>query len=64
LDVLQQQLGWAHLVRQLVALSEREGATGKLGRKPLAAAREVIRAHRRDLQAGHDLDWLRKQLQP
>lgn len=64
LDVLQQQLCWAHAIRQLVALSERQGAPGKLGRKLLDAAREVINAHRRYLQDDHDLDWLRAQLAP
>jgi transposase len=64
LDVLQQQLCWAHLVRQLVALSERHGAPGKLGRKLLAAAREVIKTHRRYLQDDHDLHWLGEQLAP
>jgi transposase len=38
LDVLQQQLCWAHVIRQLVALSERQRAPGKLGRKLLKAA--------------------------
>lgn len=42
LDVLQQQLCWAHIIRRLVELSERTGASGKLGRKLLQAAREVI----------------------
>jgi transposase len=64
LDVLQQQLCWAHAIRQLVALSERPGAPGKLGRKLLDAAREVIKTHRRSLQDDHDLDWLRAQLAP
>jgi transposase len=64
LDVLQQQLRWAHAIRQLVALSERRGAPGKLGRKLLDAAREVIKTHRRYLQDDHDLDWLRAQLAP
>jgi transposase len=64
LDVLQQQLCWAHAIRQLVALSERQGAPGKLGRKLLDAAREVIKTHRRYLQDDHDLDWLRAQLAP
>ena len=33
LDVLQQQLCWCHVIRQLVEVSEREGATGMLGKK-------------------------------
>jgi len=64
LDVLQQQLCWCHVIRQLVEVSEREGATGMLGKKLLTAAREVIKVHRRYLQDDHDLDWLREQLAP
>ncbi len=64
LDVLQQQLCWAHWVRSLVALSERQGAPGKLGRKLLKAAREVIRTHRAYLEDDRDLDWLRERLTP
>lgn len=64
LDVLQQQLCWAHAIRQLVALSERQGAPGKLGRKLLDAAREVIDTHRRYLEEDRNLDWLRAQLAP
>ena len=64
LDVLQQQLCWAHAVRQFVSLSERDGAPGKLGKKLLAAARVVIATHRRYLAEDHDLDWLRAQLAP
>jgi transposase len=64
LDVLQQQLCWCHAIRQLVSLSERAGAPGRLGEKLLNAAREVIRAHREYLQDGHELDWLDAQLQP
>jgi transposase len=62
--VLQQQLCWAHAIRQLVALSERQGAPGKLGRQLLDAAREVIATHRLHLQDDHDLDRLRAQLAP
>ena len=61
LDVLQQQLCWCHVIRQLVEVSEREGATGMLGKKLLTAAREVIKVHRRYLQDDYDLDWLREQ---
>ncbi len=64
LDVLQQQLCWCHVIRQLVEVSEREGAPGKLGKKLLKAAREVIKVHHRYLQDDHDLDWLREQLAP
>ncbi|MDQ3247473.1 MAG: IS66 family transposase [Pseudomonadota bacterium] len=64
LDVLQQQLCWAHLIRQVTDLSERAGAPGKLGRKLLAGAREVFAVHRDYLQDGHDLAWLKAQLDP
>lgn len=64
LDVLQQQLCWCHVIRQLVEVSERHGNAGKLGKKLVKAAREVIKVHRRYLEDSHDLDWLREQLQP
>lgn len=64
LDVLQQQLCWCHAIRQMVSLSERDGAPGKLGRKLLADARQVIRFHREYLEDGHELVWLEQQLQP
>ena len=64
LDVLQQQLCWAHVIRQLVELSERQRAPGRLGKKLLNAAREVIAIHRRYLTEDHELDWLRQQLAP
>lgn len=64
LDVLQQQLCWAHVVRQLVEVSERQGAAGKLGRSLLKAARAVIAAHRRYLEHGHELVWLAAELAP
>lgn len=64
LDVLQQQLCWCHCIRQLVEISEREGAAGKLGTKLVKAAREVIKIHRSYLQDNRDLNWLREQLQP
>ena len=64
LDTLQQQLCWAHVTRQLLELSERSGAPGRLGAKLLAAAREVIATHRRHLQDGHDLAWLAAELAP
>lgn len=64
LDVLQQQLCWAHLICQLIDLSERQGAPGRLGRKLLAAARGVISLHRVYLQDGHDLAWLESELGP
>lgn len=64
LDVLQQQLCWAHWIRSLVALSERPGAPGKLGQKLLMAARKAIHTHRRYLKEDRDLAWLREQLTP
>jgi len=64
LDVLQQQLCWSHVLRQMVEISERPGAPGRLGRKLVKAAREVIAAHCAYLDDGHDLAWLAAQLAP
>jgi len=64
LDVLQQQLCWCHVIRQLIELSERQRTPGKLGKKLLKAAREVIATHRRYLEDDHDLPWLERQLTP
>jgi transposase len=64
LDVLQQQLCWAHVIRQLIELSEREGAPGKLGIRLLDGARKVIGRHRAYLKDGHDLPWLQAELAP
>jgi transposase len=64
LDVLQQQLCWAHVIRQLTELSERPGAPGRLGRRLVAAARQVIARHRVFLEQGHDLAWLKAELRP
>lgn len=64
LDVLQQQLCWCHLVRQFMELSERGGATGRRGIELLAAAREVLAAHRRYLEEDRELAWLREELEP
>jgi len=64
LDVLQQQLCWAHVIRQLIELSERQGAAGKLGSKLVKAAREVFRIHRLYLEDEHTLAWLQEQLSP
>ena len=64
LDILQQQLCWAHVIRQLVAVSERQGNPGRLGKKLLKAAREVIATHRRYLEDGRDLAWLKGELRP
>jgi transposase len=51
LDVLQQQLCWAHLIRQLTDLSERSGAPGRLGRQLLDLAGEVFVCHRAHVPA-------------
>lgn len=64
LDILQQQLCWCHAIRQFVEVSERGGAAGKLGGSLVGAAREVIAAHRRYLEEGHELTWLEGELRP
>lgn len=64
LDVLQQQLCWCHVIRQLVELSQRARTPGKLGKRLLKLSREVIKTHHGYLEDGHDLDWLRERLAP
>ena len=64
LDVLQQQLCWAHVIRQLVEVSERKGVTGRRGHNLVALARKVIAAHRQYLELGHQPQWLAEQLAP
>ncbi len=64
LDVLQQQLCWCHAIRQLVSLSERDSAPGRLETKLVADARDVIRCHREYLDYGHELSWLEHELRP
>ena len=72
LDVLQQQLCWAHAARQLTELSERDGAPGKLGSKLLALAGDIFRIHREHAPRLADADHpehpallaLREQLNP
>jgi hypothetical protein len=64
LDVLQQQLCSCHVIRQLVEVSQRSGATGRRGKTLVTLARAVIAAHREFLTDGHDADWLTAQLQP
>ncbi len=64
LDVLQQQLCWSHVIRQLVEVSQRPGPSGRRGKQLVTLAREVIAAHRAYLQHGHDADWLSAQLAP
>ena len=72
LDVLQQQLCWAHLVRQLTEISERPGGPGKLGHRLLDIAGQVFQIHREHTPALASADdpehpaliALREQLQP
>ncbi len=64
LDVLQQQLCWCHVIRQLVEVSERAGVSGRRGKTLVKLAREVIAAHRTYLQDGHDPQWLSERLAP
>jgi transposase len=56
LDVLQQQLCWAHLVRQLTEISERSGAPGRLGTRLLELAGQVFASHREHTSALADAD--------
>jgi transposase len=64
LDVLQQQLCWCHVIRQLVEVSQRSGATGRRGTRLVKLAKEVLSTHRAFLADGHDPDWLTAQLTP
>jgi transposase len=64
LDVLQQQLCWAHVIRQLVEVSQRSGTTGRRGKRLVTLARQVIAEHRDYLEHGHDPDWLADRLAP
>lgn len=64
LDVLQQQLCWCHVIRQLVEVSQRSGQTGRRGTQLVRLARAVIAAHREYLSDGHDAEWLTAQLAP
>lgn len=64
LDVLQQQLCWCHVIRQLVEVSQRSGAAGRRGTQLVKLAREVIAVHREFLAASHDADWLSSKLAP
>lgn len=64
LDVLQQQLCWCHVIRQLVEVSQRSGQTGRRGNQLVTLARAVISAHREFLAEGHDSEWLTEQLTP
>jgi transposase len=64
LDVLQQQLCWCHVIRQLVEVSQRSGAAGRRGTQLVTLAREVIAVHREFLADSHDADWLSSELAP
>lgn len=64
LDVLQQQLCWCHVIRQLVEVSQRSGATGRRGEQLVELARDVIAAHRAFLTDGHDAQSLSARLAP
>jgi hypothetical protein len=54
LDVLQQQICWCHVIRQLIEVSEREGAAGRRGKKLVELARQVIALHREYVAHDHD----------
>ena len=64
LDVLQQQLCWCHVIRQLVEVSQRSGIAGRRGKQLVKLAREVIAIHRVYLAEDRDPDWLAAQLAP
>ncbi len=64
LDVLQQQLCWCHVIRQLVEVSQRSGVAGRRGTQLVKLAREVITVHREFLADSHDADWLSSKLAP
>jgi transposase len=72
LDVLQQQLCWAHLIRQVTEVSQRSGAPGRLGTRLLELAGQVFAVHRDHAGMLGDADRpdhpaliaLREQLQP
>ena len=64
LEVLQQQLCWCHVIRQLVEISQRPGRAGRRGTELVALARQVIACHRAYLADGHDPGWLAAELAP
>jgi transposase len=64
LEVLQQQLCWAHVIRQLIEVSERKGPAGAFGKDLVNLARSVIAAHRQFLCEEHDPQWLAEALAP
>ncbi len=64
LDILQQQLCWCHVIRQLVEVSQRDGNAGRRGKKLVKLAREVISVHRVYLEDDRGPAWLAAQLAP
>lgn len=64
LNAVQRQLCWAHVIRQLRSLSERNGAPGRLGKKLLRQAHEVFDLHRSYLTKERPPQWLKAQLKP
>ncbi len=62
LDVLQQQICWCHVIRQLVEVSQRTGASGRRGTQLVTLARKVIAVHREFLTDGQGPDWLSDKL--
>lgn len=64
LDILQQQLCWAHVIRQFREISQRDGVCGERGEELVSLAREVIGTHHAYLSDGHDGEWLATGLAP
>ncbi len=64
LDILQQQLCWLHVLRQLREISERDGATGRRGQQLVTLARQVIATHREYIEHDHSPRWLAEELSP
>jgi transposase len=64
LDVLQQQLCWCHLIRQLTEVSQRSGPPGRLGEQLLIAARTVIKTYHEHLAGTGTLEDLQEQIDP
>ena len=52
------------MIRQLVEVSQRTGASGRRGTRLVKLARKVIAAHHEFLADGHDHDWLTEHLGP
>jgi transposase len=64
LEVIQQQLCWAHVLRQMIEVSQRPGAAGRAGSELVALARKVLAAHREFLCQEHEQKWLTGTLAP